>query len=95
MTQLALVIDLNVCVGCHGCVTSCKEWNSSGWAGPLPDQRPYGADPSGVFFNRVQTFEVGEYPKTETVHFPQVLAALRRAALRASMPHRRQLQARG
>ncbi|MEW8696205.1 MAG: 4Fe-4S binding protein, partial [Candidatus Thiodiazotropha sp.] len=23
MTQLALVIDLNVCVGCHACVTSC------------------------------------------------------------------------
>ena len=28
--QLALVIDLNVCVGCHACVTSCKEWNTSG-----------------------------------------------------------------
>ena len=27
--QLALVIDLNVCVGCHACVTSCKEWNLS------------------------------------------------------------------
>ena len=35
MTQLALVIDLNVCVGCHACVTSCKEWNTSGAAGPL------------------------------------------------------------
>ncbi len=71
MTQLALVIDLNVCVGCHGCVTSCKEWNTSGWAGPLPDQRPYDADPTGVFFNRVQTFEVGKFPKTETIHFPK------------------------
>ena len=28
--QLALVIDLNVCVGCHACVTSCKEWNTQG-----------------------------------------------------------------
>ena len=37
MTQLALVIDLNVCVGCHACVTSCKEWNTSGSAGPLSD----------------------------------------------------------
>jgi Fe-S-cluster-containing dehydrogenase component len=37
MTQLALVIDLNVCVGCHACVTSCKEWNTSGSAGPLVD----------------------------------------------------------
>ncbi len=71
MTQLALVIDLNVCVGCHACVTSCKEWNTSGWAGPMTDQRPYGKDPTGTFFNRVQTFEVGQYPNTETVHFPK------------------------
>ena len=69
--QLALVIDLNVCVGCHACVTSCKEWNTQGAAGPLTDQNPYGADPTGTFFNRVQTFEVGEYPKTETVLFPK------------------------
>ena len=71
MTQLALVMDLNVCVGCHACVTSCKEWNTSGWAGSMVDQRPYDADPTGTFFNRVQTFEVGEYPNTETVHFPK------------------------
>jgi Fe-S-cluster-containing dehydrogenase component len=71
MTQLALVIDLNVCVGCHACVTSCKEWNTSGSAGPLCDENPYGADPTGTFFNRVQTFEVGQYPDTETVHFPK------------------------
>ena len=71
MTQLALVIDLNVCVGCHACVTSCKEWNTSGVAGPLADQNPYGDDPTGTFFNRVQTFEVGEFPDTETVHFPK------------------------
>ena len=71
MTQLALVIDLNVCVGCHACVTSCKQWNTSGAAGPLVDDAPYGADPTGTFFNRVQTFEVGEYPNTQTVHFPK------------------------
>ena len=41
MTQLALVIDLNVCVGCHACVTSCKEWNTSGTAGFLADENPY------------------------------------------------------
>jgi NAD-dependent dihydropyrimidine dehydrogenase PreA subunit len=45
--QLALVIDLNVCVGCHACVTSCKQWNTSGAAGPLADlntlrRRPHG-----------------------------------------------------
>jgi Fe-S-cluster-containing dehydrogenase component len=71
MTQLALVIDLNVCVGCQACVTVCKEWNTSGTAGPLADLNPYGKDPTGTFFNRVQTFEVGEYPNTETVHFPK------------------------
>ena len=71
MKQLALVIDLNVCVGCHACVTSCKEWNNAGEAGPLADQNPYGKDPNGAFFNRVQTFEVGEFPNTETVHFPK------------------------
>ena len=54
MTQLALVIDLNVCVGCHACVTSCKQWNTSGSAGPLVDENPYDADPTGTFFNRVQ-----------------------------------------
>ncbi len=71
MTQLALIIDLNVCVGCSACVTSCKEWNTSGSAGPLVDLNPYGADPSGTFFNRVQTFEIGSYPNTQTVHFPK------------------------
>ena len=67
--QLALVIDLNVCVGCHACVTSCKEWNTSGSAGPLTDLNAYGANPSGTFFNRVQTFEAGTFPNTQTVHF--------------------------
>lgn len=71
MTQLALVIDLNTCVGCHACVTSCKEWNTSGYAGPMHDTDPYGADPDGVFFNRVQTYEMGTFPNTETVHFPK------------------------
>jgi Fe-S-cluster-containing dehydrogenase component len=71
MTQLALVIDLNTCVGCHACVTSCKEWNTSGEAGPMADKNPYGADPTGNFFNRVQTFEVGVFPQTETIHFPK------------------------
>ncbi len=56
MSQLALVIDLNVCVGCHACVTNCKEWNTSGNAGALSDDNPYGKDPTGTFFNRVQTF---------------------------------------
>jgi Fe-S-cluster-containing dehydrogenase component len=72
MTQLALVIDLNVCVGCHACVTSCKQWNTSSYrSGPLFDDRPFDHDPTGTFFNRVQTFEIGEFPNTETLHFPK------------------------
>ncbi len=71
MTQLALVIDLNVCVGCHACVTSCKQWNTSGPAGFMADDNPYDQDPNGTFFNRVQSFEIGEFPKTEMVHFPK------------------------
>ena len=71
MTQLALIIDLNVCVGCSACVTSCKEWNTSGSAGKMSDFNMYSEDPTGTFFNRVQTYEVGEYPNTETVHFPK------------------------
>lgn len=71
MTQYALVIDLNVCVGCHACVTSCKQWNTSGPAGSMSDQRPYDKDPTGTFFNRVQSYEIGEYPTAEMLHFPK------------------------
>ncbi|WP_108650311.1 4Fe-4S dicluster domain-containing protein [Dongshaea marina] len=71
MSQMALVIDLNVCVGCQACVTSCKEWNTSGQAGALNDLEPYGENPCGTFFNRVQTYEAGQYPDVETVHFPK------------------------
>ena len=64
--QLVLVIDLNVCVGCHACVTSCKEWNTGGSAGPLCDENASDANPTGTFFNRVQTYEAGVFPATIT-----------------------------
>jgi sulfite dehydrogenase (quinone) subunit SoeB len=69
--QLGLVIDLDICVGCHACAVNCKEWNSGGVAAPLTDLDPYGADPLGVWFNRVHTFEVGEGATGRTVHFPR------------------------
>ncbi len=69
--QLGLVIDLNVCVGCHACVTNCKSWNTSGSAGPLADLMAYGEEPSGTFFNRVQSYEIGQFPSTQTLHFPK------------------------
>ncbi len=71
--KLGLVIDLDTCVGCHACATACKQWNTSGATGPLTDERPYGRDPEGVWFNRVRTFEAEDSPETpggRAVHFP-------------------------
>jgi Fe-S-cluster-containing dehydrogenase component len=69
--KLGLVIDLDTCVGCHACATACKSWNgASAISGPLADTEPYGADPSGTWFNRVRHYEVGEYPESKTVNFP-------------------------
>src|SRR5690606_4062109 len=73
--KMGLVIDLDTCVGCHACATSCKEWNAGGIAGPLVDERPYGKDPQGVWFNRVHSYEVAAPPSTGqpamTLHFPR------------------------
>jgi len=60
--KLGLVIDLDTCVGCHACAVACKEWNAGGIAGPLTDERPYGKDPSGVWFNRVHSYEIEALP---------------------------------
>ncbi|MCH9757804.1 MAG: 4Fe-4S dicluster domain-containing protein [Proteobacteria bacterium] len=71
--KLGLVIDLDTCVGCHGCATACKQWNTSATTGPLTDERPYGRDPEGVWFNRIRSYEVEstpELPDGKTVHFP-------------------------
>nr|MDQ2971562.1 4Fe-4S dicluster domain-containing protein [Pseudomonadota bacterium] len=77
--KLGLVIDLDTCVGCHACAVACKEWNDGGQFGPLPDSDPYGADPDGVWFNRVHTYEVIPLPSreagtlnaTQMVYFPR------------------------
>jgi Fe-S-cluster-containing dehydrogenase component len=69
--QLGLVIDLDVCVGCHACAVNCKEWNASGHSAPLTDREPYGAEPDGVWFNRIHAFEVGEGENGHTVYFPR------------------------
>ena len=58
--KLGLVIDLDTCVGCHACAVNCKEWNASGHSAPLTDLDPYGAAASGVWFNRIHTFEAGK-----------------------------------
>ena len=71
--KLGLVIDLDTCVGCHGCVTNCKEWNTGGHSAPLTDMNPYGAGADGVWFNRVHTYEVepADHGCSRTVHFPK------------------------
>ena len=69
--KLGLVIDLDTCVGCQACATSCKEWNTGGYSAPLTDQEPYGADPHGAWLNRVHGYEVGEGADSRTVHFPR------------------------
>ncbi|MBU6483469.1 MAG: 4Fe-4S dicluster domain-containing protein [Betaproteobacteria bacterium] len=69
--KLGLVIDLDTCVGCHACAVACKEWNgSSAVSGPLSDYEPYGAEPSGVWFNRIRHYEIGEYPDNKTLNLP-------------------------
>ena len=77
--KLGLVIDLDTCVGCHACAVGCKQWNSGGIAGPLTDSDPYGKDPSGVWLNRVHSYELaptaacGTTPAqpAQTLHFPR------------------------
>lgn len=71
MSQYALIIDLDKCVGCHACAANCKAWNTSGEYGPLTDKDPYGAEPEGVWFNRVQTYEVGTFPNVDVVYLPK------------------------
>ena len=68
--KLGLVIDLDTCVGCHACAVACKQWNASGTTGPLTDTDPYGANPTGVWFNRVRHYEVDHYPNSKTVNAP-------------------------
>ena len=72
--KLGLVIDLDICVGCHACAVNCKEWNTGGHSAPLPDFQPLGKEPSGVWFNRVHAYEVESEKPSEpdrTVYFPK------------------------
>jgi Fe-S-cluster-containing dehydrogenase component len=70
--KLGLVIDLDICVGCHACAVNCKEWNAGGHSAPLTDHDPYGANPTGVWFNRIHSYEVVDGGGDScTVHFPK------------------------
>jgi sulfite dehydrogenase (quinone) subunit SoeB len=64
--KLGLVIDLDTCVGCHACAVACKEWNGQSlMAGGAPDYDTQGAEPSGVWFNRIRHFEVSPVEKDQ------------------------------
>ena len=71
--KLGLLIDLDICVGCHACAVACKEWNDQGISAPLPDTDAYGAAPDGVWFNRVHSFELEalDTQPASTLHFPR------------------------
>ena len=77
--KLGLVIDLDTCVGCQACATGCKQWNSGGVAGPVTDEHAYAKDPSGVWFNRVHSYELEAQDASAgpdaqpamTLHFPR------------------------
>ena len=70
--KLGLVIDLDICVGCQACTTSCKEWNTGAFSAPLTDTQPYGEHPSGVWFNRVHGYEVTDDDgASRTINFPK------------------------
>jgi len=72
-TKLGLVIDLDICVGCHACAVNCKEWNTGGHMAPLTDLNPYGKGQDGVWFNRIHAYEVSaDADGTDmTVYFPK------------------------
>ena len=101
--KLGLVIDLDVCVGCHACVVSCKEWNTGGYGAALV--RPASlrrrrfrrlAEPRphirGGARGRRDRRRGGRGAHRA---FPEILPALRRRALRHRLPDRRVLQALG
>jgi Fe-S-cluster-containing dehydrogenase component len=78
--QLGLVIDLDICVGCHACAVNCKEWNSGGHSAPMTDWNAYGGETDsegqdegawGVWFNRINAYEAGDGTESQTVYFPR------------------------
>ena len=95
MTQMALVIDLNVCVGCQACVTSCKEWNTSGESGSLADLESVRRRSVRHLLQSRAELRSRRAPERRHDPLPEVVPALRGPAVRAGVSDRRQLQAQG
>ncbi|MDI6913545.1 MAG: 4Fe-4S dicluster domain-containing protein [Desulfitobacteriaceae bacterium] len=70
MSKYTIVIDLNKCYGCAGCQVACKEWNTSGPYGPLPDINPWGKDQWSMFWLKVLHYESGKYPNVQETSMP-------------------------
>ncbi len=68
--QLTIITDLNKCVGCKSCQVSCKEHNTGGPFGPVPDLEPYG-DADGMWWNRIVAMEADTYPNTSVLYLPK------------------------
>lgn len=70
--KLGLVIDLDICVGCHACVVACKGWNTQNYGAALSDMDAYGEAPDGTFLNRVHSYEITpDCGAAQTIHFPK------------------------
>ena len=67
--KLGLLIDLDICVGCHACVVSCKEWNSSGDTKQLSDVNAHQKEPIGTFLNHVHSYEKENMDNNESEPF--------------------------
>jgi ferredoxin len=74
-------------------VTSCKEWNTAGSAGPLCDENAYDAEPDRHVLQPRADLRGRRLSGHRDDPFPEELPALRRPAVRAGLPDRRELQA--
>jgi len=78
--RLGLVIDLDVCVGCHACAVSCKEWNAAGPLASASGQDSKSGSARAVWLNRVHSYETNDDGEGRTVHFPKACLHCENAA---------------
>ena len=90
--KLGLVIDLDICVGCHACVTACKGWNDAHYGAPLSDPDPYGADRAvGIAQITEMPCSCGAGPNTgrDAIFFGEIVVVNSINAERAFLHHPR------
>ena len=81
-----LVVDLDRCTGCEACVVACHAENNIPTAGE--DQAARGRAKHWI---RVERYWEGDFPNPRSPLSAGALPAMRRGALRAGLPHLRQL----